>query len=132
VRQAGKTRKIKRPESLAIAICVKSVLQTRGRTLRKFRCNPEGKKKPFLQTQPLFVGGGSKRSKRFTRHVPKLSQIIEVPETSNAENAKNFVSKVAVLMKNRRRQKAELEAQLAAQKELAKYGLWPTHHSTMG
>ena len=36
-------------ESAAIAICVKSVLGSRGRTLRKFRCT--GRKGPRLQTQ---------------------------------------------------------------------------------
>jgi len=33
-----------------IAICVKSVLQSRGRTLKKFRCGKKG----FLQTQDLI------------------------------------------------------------------------------
>jgi hypothetical protein len=33
--------------SSAIAICVKSVLQSRGRTLKKFKCGKNG----FLQTQ---------------------------------------------------------------------------------
>jgi hypothetical protein len=37
-------------ESAAIGICVKSVLQTRGRTLKKFSCGTRGKKK-FLITQ---------------------------------------------------------------------------------
>ena len=36
-------------EQAAIGICVKSVLQSRGKTLKKFRC----KKKPYLLTQPL-------------------------------------------------------------------------------
>lgn len=34
-------------ESAAIGICVKSVLQTRGRTLKRFSCD----KKPILLTQ---------------------------------------------------------------------------------
>jgi hypothetical protein len=37
-------------EQAAIGICVKSVLQTRGKTLRKFKCT--GKKGPVLETQP--------------------------------------------------------------------------------
>lgn len=37
-------------ESAAIAICIKSVLQTKGRTLKKFSCG----KKRFLQTQNLI------------------------------------------------------------------------------
>ena len=36
-------------EQAAIGICVKSVLQTRGKTLRRFRCG----KKPYLITQKL-------------------------------------------------------------------------------
>jgi len=36
-------------ESAAIAICTKSILQTRGKTLRKVSC----KKGPKLQTQPM-------------------------------------------------------------------------------
>ncbi len=39
-------------ESGAIGICVTSALQTRGKTLKKFRCG----KKPYLQVQkPLHV-----------------------------------------------------------------------------
>jgi hypothetical protein len=34
-------------ESRAIAICVKSVIQSRGKTLKKFKCG----KKPTLTTQ---------------------------------------------------------------------------------
>ena len=34
-------------ESAAIGICVKSVLQSRGKTLKRFTCN----KKPYLVTQ---------------------------------------------------------------------------------
>lgn len=37
----------KEKEKAAIGICVKSVLQTKGKTLRKFRCD----KKPYLLTQ---------------------------------------------------------------------------------
>lgn len=40
-------------ESAAIGICTKSVLQTRGKTLKRFQCDL---KKPKLQTQkPLSV-----------------------------------------------------------------------------
>ncbi len=37
-------------ESAAIGICVRSVIGTRGRTLRKFKCG----KKPMLETQMLI------------------------------------------------------------------------------
>lgn len=46
----GTPRTARGKEQAAIAICVKSVLQTRGKTLRKFRCT--GKRRPFLSTQP--------------------------------------------------------------------------------
>lgn len=36
-------------ESAAIAICVKSVLQTRGKTLKRFKCR--GSKGPVLTTK---------------------------------------------------------------------------------
>lgn len=45
-------------EQAAIAICVKSVLQSRGRTLKKFKCRRTGKrgtgKGPVLKTQALI------------------------------------------------------------------------------
>ena len=42
-------------EQAAIAICVKSVLQSRGRTLKKFKCRGTRSKKakPSLVTQAL-------------------------------------------------------------------------------
>lgn len=40
-------------EAAAIAICVRSVLQTKGRTLKKFTCGVQGTK-PVLQTQSLI------------------------------------------------------------------------------
>lgn len=39
-------------ESAAIAICTKSVLQTKGRTLRKFKCGKKGGRAKLL-TQRL-------------------------------------------------------------------------------
>jgi len=47
----GLTRKMSKnaaKESAAIAICVRSVLQKRGKTLKKFKCRG----KPYLVTQP--------------------------------------------------------------------------------
>ena len=43
----GQNKSEKGKEKAAIGICVKSVLQTRNRTLRKFKCTP----KPYLLTQ---------------------------------------------------------------------------------
>ena len=45
----GKYKK-QQKESRAIAICVKSVIQSRGRTLKKFKCG----KSPKLTTQKLL------------------------------------------------------------------------------
>ena len=54
VRKTVKVRKGSKPEQAAIAICVKAVLGTRGKTLRKFRCT--GKKGAVLETQkPLKI-----------------------------------------------------------------------------
>jgi hypothetical protein len=49
VRKTLKKRPGQTKEASAIAICVKSVLQTKGKTLKKFKCG----KKPVVQTQPL-------------------------------------------------------------------------------
>jgi hypothetical protein len=43
----GQNKTLKGREKAAIGICVKSVIQTRGKTLKKFKCTP----KPYLQTQ---------------------------------------------------------------------------------
>jgi hypothetical protein len=56
IKQVSKTVKTRKgspkgsrgKEQAAIAICVKSVLQKRGRTLKKFRCRKGAK----LETQP--------------------------------------------------------------------------------
>ena len=45
----GQNKSLKGREKAAIGICVKSVLQTRGKTLKKFKCTP----KPYLRTQAL-------------------------------------------------------------------------------
>ena len=45
-----KVRKGSSKESAAIGICVRSVLQTRGKTLKRFSCD----KRPKLVTQPLL------------------------------------------------------------------------------
>ena len=47
VKARGKNQSLKAREQAAIAICTKSVLQTRGKTLRRFSCA----KKPVLKTQ---------------------------------------------------------------------------------
>ena len=47
----GQKQVQKQKESAAIGTCIKSVLWSRGRTLRKFRCKG---KKPFVRTQKKF------------------------------------------------------------------------------
>ena len=141
VRRSVTPRPGSNKESAAIGICVKSVLQTRGRTLRKFSCRGTRKRgrkgKPFLQTKKL-VGGG--RPTRRIRRTP-LPTIHEENETSNAENAKNseaakalaFASNVALLNQQSRSEKIAKNALKAAGISLEK-PLWttptPTPHSS--
>lgn len=49
----GKASLSRRAEQGAIAVCVKSVLQTRGRTMKKFKCGRKG----YLKTQKMHRGG---------------------------------------------------------------------------
>ena len=51
VRKTIKARKNSTKEQGAIAVCVKSVLQSKGHTLRKFNCKS---RKPKVAYQPLF------------------------------------------------------------------------------
>jgi len=50
VRRTVKLNSRKAKEQRAIAICVKSVIQKRGITLKKFKCRNGG---PKLETQPI-------------------------------------------------------------------------------
>ncbi len=54
VRKTLKTRPGSTKEQGAIAVCVKSVLQTRGRTVKRFKCG----KKPRVITQERKARGG--------------------------------------------------------------------------
>uniref|UniRef100_A0A6C0KVD2 Uncharacterized protein n=1 Tax=viral metagenome TaxID=1070528 RepID=A0A6C0KVD2_9ZZZZ len=47
VRKSIKARRGSSKEQGAIAVCTKAILQSRGRTLKKFKCNG----KPRVQTQ---------------------------------------------------------------------------------
>lgn len=49
-RRKGIYKKVNDYEQGGIAICVKSMLQSKGRTLKKFHC----KKSPMLKTQSLL------------------------------------------------------------------------------
>ena len=52
IKSVRKTLKSRTKEQGAIAVCVKSVLQTRGKTIKKFTCG----KKPRLVTQKRKTG----------------------------------------------------------------------------
>lgn len=43
----GQNKSFKGREKASIGVCVKSVLHTRGKTLKKFKCSP----KPYLLTK---------------------------------------------------------------------------------
>ena len=45
-------------EGAAIGICVRSVLQTKGKTLKRFRCGT----KPYLRTQPIIRSMKNKKT----------------------------------------------------------------------
>lgn len=45
----GQNKSRKGHESAAIGICVKSVIQTRGKTLKRFKCKSD----PYLLTQKI-------------------------------------------------------------------------------
>jgi hypothetical protein len=48
--RSNKNKTFKGREKAAIGICVKSVIQSRGKTLKRFKCTP----KPYLLTQRVF------------------------------------------------------------------------------
>lgn len=60
VRKTLKARPGSTAESGAIAVCTKSVLQTKGRTLRKVRCRDK-----VLETQPMKGGGDDQKGGMF-------------------------------------------------------------------
>ena len=53
----GQPKTAPQREAAAIAICVQSVLQTRGKTLKRFSCR--GKNGPTLSTQKPLKGGAA-------------------------------------------------------------------------
>jgi hypothetical protein len=48
--RSGQNKTLKGRAQAAIGICVKSVLHTRHKTLKKFKCTP----KPYLNTQKVI------------------------------------------------------------------------------
>ena len=45
----GQNKSFKGKEKAAIGICIKSVLHSRGKTIKRFKCRP----KPYILTQKL-------------------------------------------------------------------------------
>jgi hypothetical protein len=65
VRKPGRSKKQKKKEEQrAIAICVASVLHSRGRTLKRFRC--PSRSRPYLRTQPYPLYSSRSTSSRST------------------------------------------------------------------
>jgi hypothetical protein len=71
VRKTIKARQGSTKEKGAIAICVKSVLQTKGRTLKKFQC----RKPARVTTQKKLKGGGGEEEEAYRRFVEVIENI---------------------------------------------------------
>jgi hypothetical protein len=54
VRKTVKVRPKSSPEQGAIAICVKSVLHRKNKTIKKFNCSNQNKPKIVLQKYPIM------------------------------------------------------------------------------
>lgn len=87
VRKTLKARKGSTPEQGAIAVCVKSVLQTRGRTLKKFRCG----KKAMLKTQKMKRRGGVHGVFGWASVNGNLDKMLEIIERK-PENTDTYVA----------------------------------------
>jgi hypothetical protein len=122
VRRSVTPRPGSNKESAAIGICVKSVLQTRGRTLRKFSCKGTRKRgrkgKPFLQTKKL-VGGGRLTIFKSLASMKEQDRLQKYRGQTPRINILPTIDESHTLLSPQR--KSELIAQAA----LAKYGLWP-------
>ena len=73
VRKTIKARQGSTKEKGAIAICVKSVLQTKGRTLKKFQC----RKPARVTTQKKLKGGGEEEEEEAYRRFVEVVENIE-------------------------------------------------------
>jgi len=51
-------------EKSAIAVCVKSVLHSRGKTIKRFQCKTRKGKKAFLKTQLHFLKKSAQKSSK--------------------------------------------------------------------
>ena len=127
VRRSVTPRPGSNKESAAIGICVKSVLQTRGRTLRKFSCRGtrrRGRKgKPFLQTKKL-VGGG---------RLPIFKDLASRMEKEKYRDRTHRINILPTIDESDTPLSPQRKSQLIAQNVLAKRRLWPRpmpHSST--
>jgi hypothetical protein len=83
----GKGSLTRRTEQGAIAVCVKSVLQTRGRTLKKFRCGKNG----YLKTQKLRKGGAHGEIwASISQDVDSMTRAIERTPAKQEDYVKEF------------------------------------------
>ena len=132
VRRSVTPRPGSNKESAAIGICVKSVLQTRGRTLRKFSCKGTRRKgrkgKPFLQTKKL-VGGG---------RLTIFKDLASIKEKDRLQKYRGQTRRIHILPtidESDTPLSPQRKSQLIAQNALAQQGLWPRptpHSSTTG
>ena len=75
-------------EAAAIAICVQSVLQTRGKTLKRFSCR--GENGPTLTTQKPLKGGAALVGSHAHTHTPSHVNKIKTNVASNVANVANL------------------------------------------
>lgn len=80
----GQPKTAQQRETAAIAICVQSVLQTRGKTLKRFSCR--GKNGPTLSTQKPLKGGSVLLGTPSHANKPKtnLATVANVPTNLNS------------------------------------------------
>jgi hypothetical protein len=84
----GQPKTAAQREAAAIAICVQSVLQTRGKTLKRFSCR--GKNGPTLTTQKPLKGGSALVGSHAHAHTPSHANKIKTNVASNVANVTNL------------------------------------------
>jgi hypothetical protein len=86
----GQPKTAAQREAAAIAICVQSVLQTRGKTLKRFSCR--GKNGPTLTTQKPLKGGAALVGSHPHTHVNKPKTNVAATVANLANNSTNLNS----------------------------------------
>ena len=84
----GQPKTAAQREAAAIAICVQSVLQTRGKTLKRFSCR--GENGPTLTTQKPLKGGAALVGSHVHTHTPSHANKIKTNVASNVANVANL------------------------------------------